>query len=106
MEKLQMTITESVWLHLQWYKAEVIRSLDNDNYCVSVGMFLQDYSVIAGMWWNLDHFSNLGHLANIGLNKTFWQIHKVKQKYSPKSIIYIVFYNILHTANLSTANDT
>lgn len=30
-----------VCLHLQGYKTELIRSLDNDNYSVSVGMFLQ-----------------------------------------------------------------
>lgn len=27
--------------HLQRYKTELVRSLDNDNYSVSVGMFLQ-----------------------------------------------------------------
>lgn len=37
--------------------------------------------------------------------KTFWQIQKLKKKYFPKSIVYIVFYNILHAANLSTMYD-
>ena len=68
-----MTITESVWLCLQWYKAEVFRSLDNDNYSVNIGMFLQGYPVIAGMWQNLDQ-----HLSYMGYNKTPLQIHKLK----------------------------
>lgn len=54
-----------VWLHLQWYEDEVIRSLDNDNYSVSVGMFLQDYSVTAEMWQNLDRLSQTGHSKNL-----------------------------------------
>lgn len=68
-----MTITESVCLHLQGYKTELVRSLDNDNYSVSVGMFLQIFYIIAGMQQNLDQ-----HLSNMGYGKTLLQIHKLK----------------------------